>query len=65
MLITIIESKIIEIYNQGIAKIINAIQRLTVEIRTQNHFLKLLKSQVNKNNSKFQSDDRLKNKIKI
>jgi len=29
------EGKIIEIYNQGISQVIDAIQKLTVEIRTQ------------------------------
>ena len=29
------ESKIIEIYNQGISQVIDAIQKLTIEIRTQ------------------------------
>jgi len=29
------EGKIIEIYNQGISQVIDAIQKLTIEIRTQ------------------------------
>ena len=59
------EGKIIEIYNQGISQVIDAIQKLTVEIRTQkaeietlskeNKLLtkrvKSLESQVNKNSN--------------
>jgi len=60
------EGKIIEIYNQGISQVIDAIQKLTIEIRTQkaeiealckeNKFLTKrvlsLESQVNKNSNK-------------
>jgi len=59
------EDKIIEFYNQGISQVIDAIQKLTVEIRTQkseiealskeNKLLtervKPLKSQINKNSN--------------
>jgi transposase len=59
------EGKIIEIYNQGISQVIDAIQKLTVEIRTQkaqtealskeNKLLtdriKSLESQINKNSN--------------
>lgn len=59
------EGKIIEIYNQGISQVIDAIQKLTAEIRTQkaeiealskenkllNKRVKSLESQVNKNSN--------------
>lgn len=59
------EGKIIEIYNQGISQVIDAIQKLTAEIRTQkaeietlskenkllNKRVKSLENQVNKNSN--------------
>ena len=36
------EGKIIEIYNQGISKVIDAIQKLTIEIKTQQAEIEVL-----------------------
>lgn len=65
MITSVSEGKIIEIYNQGISKVIDAIQKLTIEIRTQkaeietlskenkllNKRIKSLESQFNKNSN--------------